>query len=85
MKTIRCHSIEAIGPKVRRLSLGRLTLTFTQGRLLLFVEVRKIPRQTIVNPDYFYDVLIQRLEAPQPPKQIYRPIAQDLSREIPFA
>ena len=72
IKIIRCESIEAIGPRVRCLSLGRRTLTFTSGRLLLFVEERKIPRQTIVNPDYFYDVLIQRREPPQSFNNVYQ-------------
>lgn len=84
MKTIRCRSIEAIGSKVWCLSLGRRTLTFTQGRLLLFVEERKIPRLKIVNPDYFYDVLIQRLEPMPPPKPVYRPIPVDNSPAVPF-
>jgi hypothetical protein len=84
IKTIRCLSIEAIGPKVMRLSLGRRTLTFTQGRLLLFVEEHKIPRTKIVNPDYFYDVLIQRLEPMPPPKPVYRPIPVDNSPAVPF-
>jgi hypothetical protein len=79
MKIIRCRSIEAIGPKVWRLCLGRRTLTFTQGRLLLFVEERKYPRLKIVNPEYFYDVLIQRIETPRPS------IPADNSPAVPFA
>jgi hypothetical protein len=83
MKIIRCRSIEAIGPRVWRLGLGRRTVTFTQERLLLFVEERKIPRLKIVNPEYFYDVLIQRLEPTPPAKPVYSPIA-DTIPTVPF-
>jgi hypothetical protein len=48
------------------------------------VEERKIPRSKIVNPDYFYGVLIQRLEPMPPAKPICRPIV-DRSLDLPFA
>jgi hypothetical protein len=54
-----------------------------QRCFLRFMEERKIPRLRIVNPDYFYDVVIQRLE-PTPPAKSYSPWLADMSREVPL-
>jgi hypothetical protein len=48
------------------------------------VEERKIPRKTIVNPDYFFDMIIQRLEPTPPAKPVYRPVLADNSPTVPF-
>jgi hypothetical protein len=50
---------------------------------LQFVQERKIRRLKIANPDYFYDVLIQRREPTPPAKLVDRPIV-DTRAEVPF-
>lgn len=90
MKRIDCLSIEALGSRVRYLTWGNRTwtLAFAAGKILptiiCFFETKPIPRKTVLEPDLAYDVIIQRLETPRPPKPVYRPVPMDTSPAVPF-
>lgn len=91
MKRIDCLSIEGIGSRVHYLTWGNRTWTFarTVGKILptilYFHEETPIPRTRIADEDYAFDIIIQRLETPRPPRPIYRPVPVDNSPELPFA